>query len=177
MQCLLSRSLWLALYDGKNRVVMEKFLSNDLYFRPAQAEDAQAVYTLSLQLAQHIEAPTPKFTEKQFYERYVGPNAPMRLILAIADEFIAGLVSWTVTYELYSGDSRIYISDLVVDQSMRGRKLGQALMNEVMNWAYQRDITKLGWEVWYRNESAKAFYRDFGARRDEEAWPYILHLS
>ncbi len=152
-------------------------MTSDLYFRIPTADDFDAVLTLSNQLARHIEAPEPPLTPAQFVARYVGPEAPMRLRLAVIGERVVGLIAWTVTHELYSGDSRLYISDLIVDGTARGHGVGGALMAEVTAWARQRGIAKLGWEVWHRNTTAMAFYEGLGALRDREALSYVLELS
>lgn len=101
----------------------------------------------------------------------------MRLLLAIRENRVVGMVSWTLTYELYGADARVYVSDLSVDQSARGQGTGTALMAEVKAWARVHSISKLGWEVWYRNFGAKAFYEQLGATIDREAIPYVLALK
>ena len=151
-------------------------MGRNLLFRPAEASDFDAVRELSASLARHIEASPPAFTDAQFAARYVGPDAPMHLLLAIDGDGVRGLITWTVTYELYSGDARLYISDLVVAPDARGRGTGAALMAEVIRWARSRNIAKLGWEVWYRNETAMAFYEAMGASRDREALPYVIEV-
>ncbi|HEX9198614.1 MAG TPA: GNAT family N-acetyltransferase, partial [Acidobacteriaceae bacterium] len=105
------------------------------------------------------------------------PNAPMRLLLAVHDDRVVGLISWTLTHELYSADTRVYISDVSVDYAYRGQGIGTALMSEVTSWALAHKATQLGWEVWHRNLSAKAFYERFGASIDQEAIPYVLTLK
>ena len=50
-------------------------------------------------------------------------------------------------------------------------------MAEVKAWARAHGASKLGWEVWYRNFAAKAFYKRLGASIDEEAVPYSLVLT
>lgn len=148
-----------------------------LQFRAAEARDFEAVLDLAAQLALHIEAPIPQLTAGQFAARYLGTDPGMHLLLAVRDGEVAGMVSWTLTHELYSGESRVYISDLAVDHSSRGQGVGDALMAEVKAWARRHGAAKLGWEVWHRNESAKAFYARQGAQVDVEAIAYVLTLD
>ena len=101
----------------------------------------------------------------------------MRLLLAVQDCRIVGMISWTLTHELYSADTRVYISDMSVDHAARGQDIGAALMAEVQAWARSHDASKLGWEVWYRNFGAKTFYERLGASVDAEAIPYVLVLK
>ena len=101
----------------------------------------------------------------------------MRLLLAIRENRVVGMISWTLTHELYSADARVCISDLSVDHSARGQGIGTALMAEVKSWARVHNVSKLGWEVWHRNFAAKAFYEQLGAMIDQEAIPYVLALE
>jgi ribosomal protein S18 acetylase RimI-like enzyme len=148
-----------------------------LTFRYAAAADFAVVLELACQLASHIEADDPSLTVAQFERYYLSPHAPMRLVLAVQDNRVAGMISWTLTHELYSADTRVYISDVSVDRAARGQGIGAALMAEVKNWAGAHHASKLGWEVWHRNFTAKAFYEQLGASIDREAIPYVLPLK
>ena len=152
-------------------------MKNNLSFRRADTSDFYAVLNLASQLASHIEAEIPPLTIKQFETYYVNPDAPMHLLLAVLDDVVVGLISWTLTHELYSADTRAYISDVSVDRSARGQGVGAALMAQVKAWARIHNVSKLGWEVWHRNVDAKAFYEKLGASVDKEAIPYILTLE
>ena len=152
-------------------------MSHTLTFRFAAAADFAVVLELASQLASHIEAEAPPLTAAQFERYYVGPEAPMRLLLAVHGNRVLGMISWTLTHELYSADARVYISDVSVDYASRGQGIGTALMAEVVAWARASQASKLGWEVWHRNLSAKAFYERFGASIDQEAIPYVLALK
>ena len=152
-------------------------MKNNLSFRRADTSDFDAVLDLASQLASHIEAAIPPLTITQFETYYVNPDAPMHLLLAVLDDVVVGLISWTLTHELYSADTRVYISDVSVDRSARGQGVGAALMAQVKAWARIHHASKLGWEVWHHNVDAKAFYEKLGASVDKEAIPYILTLE
>lgn len=147
-----------------------------LTFRYAATQDFEAVLELASQLAIYIEAATPSLTVADFHTFYLGSHAPMRLLLAIRESRVVGMISWTLTHELYSANTRAYISDLAVDCSVRGQGVGVALMSEVKTWARANNVSKLGWEVWHKNVVAKKFYERLGASIDEEAIPYVLKL-
>ena len=152
-------------------------MREELNFRSATAEDYEAVLELACQLATHIEAKRPVLTRERFAAYYLDAGAPMRLLLALCGDRVVGMIAWTLTHELYSGDARVYISDVSVDRDARGRGVGAALMNEVKAWARANHAEKLGWEVWHKNSSAKAFYQRMGATIDDEAIPYVLELK
>jgi GNAT superfamily N-acetyltransferase len=145
--------------------------------RWAQPGDFETVRGLSAQLARHIEEDPPRLTPDSFRVSHLGPDAPMKLLLAEREGEVAGLVAWTVIHELYSGQAGLYISDLVVDQRARGQGVGQALMDAVKAWAKAAGVRKLGWDVWRPNTSAMAFYDSLGASADVDAAPYRLMLE
>jgi GNAT superfamily N-acetyltransferase len=152
-------------------------MEHEITFRYAVAADFAVVLELASQLAAQIEAPAPPMTAAQFETYYVSPHAPMHLLLAVKDSRVAGMISWTLTHELYSADTRVYISDVSIDRAARGQGIGAALMAEVKAWARAHNATKLGWEVWHRNFAARAFYERLGASVDEEAIAFGLALN
>jgi GNAT superfamily N-acetyltransferase len=151
-------------------------MRDKLTFRYATTADFAAVLELASQLARQIQAEVPLLTVAQFETYYLSPHAPMRLLLAVRARQVVGMISWTLTHELYSAEARVYISDVSVDHAARGQGIGAALMAEVKTWARAHGAAKLGWEIWHRNFVAKAFYERLGASVDEEAIPYILTL-
>jgi GNAT superfamily N-acetyltransferase len=147
-----------------------------LSFRWAQESDFAAIVDLASQLAEHIEAKAPSLSASRFGAHYVNPRSGMHLLLALHDGRPMGMISWVLTHELYSADTRVYISDLSVDRSARGQGIGAALMDQAKAWAAEHNASKLCWEVWHRNAEAKAFYAKMGASIDKEAIPYVLTL-
>jgi GNAT superfamily N-acetyltransferase len=152
-------------------------MTDNLVIRFAAHTDFEAVLHLACQLAKHIESEAPPLTFAQFERYYIGPHALMRLSLAVYEGRVVGMISWTLTHELYSAHARVYISDVSVDHTARGQGIGTALMAEVAAWARANHAAKLGWEVWHRNLSAKAFYEQLGATIDHEAIPYVLAIE
>ncbi|MBS1806154.1 MAG: GNAT family N-acetyltransferase [Acidobacteria bacterium] len=151
-------------------------MPEDLTYRFATEDDFAAVLDLASQLAKKIETAPPCLTPAQFSAQFAAEASPMHLLLAISENRVLGMISWTVTHELYSAETRVYISDLSVDHRWRGKGIGRALMSQVRGWAAAHGASKLGWEVWHRNNDAKAFYERMGASIDKEAVPYVLAL-
>jgi GNAT superfamily N-acetyltransferase len=101
-------------------------MKKGLTFRRAEVSDFEAVLDLAGQLASQIEEEMPPLTLAQFETYYLHPQAPMRLLLALHDDRVVGMISWTLTHELYSAHTRVYISDVSVDRTMRGQGVGAA---------------------------------------------------
>lgn len=56
----------------------------------------------------------------------------------------------------------IYIDDLCVDEDSRGKCIGTALYNYVLNYAKKQDCYNVTLNVWAFNEQALAFYQKIG---------------
>ena len=152
-------------------------MKGGLSFRWAEVSDFEVVLDLAAQLASSIEEKVPPLTAAQFEMYYVNPDAPMHLLLAVRDGGVVGMISWTLMHELYSADTRVYISDVSVDSSARGQGVGAGLMAQVSAWARSHNASKMGWEVWHRNFRAKTFYEKLGASINGESIPYVLELK
>lgn len=152
-------------------------MDGEIGCRWAEEADFDAVLRLSAQLARHIAEEPPALTAEAFAASHVGPAAPMKLLLAERGGQVVGLAAWTLVHELYSGDTGLYISDLVVDQAARGQGVGQVLMERVKVWARAAGVRKLGWDVWHANSSAMGFYTALGGEVNEEAVPYRMVLD
>jgi GNAT superfamily N-acetyltransferase len=151
-------------------------MSKAIWCRWAEEADFEAVCGLSVQLARHVDEAEPALSYEGLRASHVGPDAPMKLLLAERDGDVVGLAAWTVVHELFSGGPALFLSDLVVDRDARGQGVGHALMDGVKAWAVAAGVRKLGWDVWHANASAIAFYAGLGAGPDNEAVPYRLIL-
>jgi len=145
--------------------------------RWADAADFEPVLDLSSQLARHIEEGVPPLTSEAFCASHIGPEAPMKLLVAEKGGVVVGLAAWTLVHELYSAEAGLYLSDLAVDRAVRGQGVGKALIEGVKAWARDHGVRKLGWDVWHANHTAKRFYEAVGATRSEETHPYKLSLK
>ena len=60
--------------------------------------------------------------------------------------------------------STLYIDDLCVDESFRGKHVGRALYKYVCDWAREKGFYNITLHVWEGNDSAKAFYEAMGMK-------------
>ncbi len=56
----------------------------------------------------------------------------------------------------------LYIDDLCVDESARGRHVGSALYTHVLDYARERGFYNITLNVWTLNAGAESFYRKMG---------------
>ncbi len=67
-----------------------------------------------------------------------------------------------------SARNYIYIHQVSVEESQRGKGVGRALFNDVRAFAKRRDIRKIGLDYWVKNRSAKHIYEKLGFVLEKE---------
>ncbi|MGU3292144.1 N-acetyltransferase family protein [Williamsia sp. M5A3_1d] len=81
---------------------------------------------------------------------------------------VVGVAIWFVTYSTWTGHHGIWLEDLFVYESERGRGYGIALLVSLAAVCVDRGYTRLEWTVLDWNEPSIAFYRSLGARPMDE---------
>lgn len=81
---------------------------------------------------------------------------------------IVGIAVWFLTYSTWTGRHGIWLEDLHVDETQRGRGYGKALIAALAEVCVERAYTRLEWTVLDWNEPAVAFYRSIGAAPMDE---------
>jgi len=79
---------------------------------------------------------------------------------------IVGYVVYFFAYYTWFGKS-LYMDDLYVKDSFRGKGIGSSLINEVINFARKENCHKLRWQVSSWNKPAIGFYKKLGATIDD----------
>lgn len=81
---------------------------------------------------------------------------------------IVGIAIWFLTYSTWTGRHGIWLEDLFVDESERGRGYGKALIASLAGVCVERGYSRLEWTVLDWNAPSIAFYRSLGAVPMEE---------
>ena len=68
----------------------------------------------------------------------------------------------------------LFIDDLCVDQSMRGKHVGEALFDYVKQEAKKMGCYEVTLNVWAGNTPAEKFYEKMGMKTKERQMEYIL---
>ena len=63
-----------------------------------------------------------------------------------------------------NGRRELYIDDLCVEETCRGKHIGQTLYRHIQPWANQQGFDYITLHVWCFNESAEKFYRSLGMK-------------
>ena len=80
-----------------------------------------------------------------------------------------GLCLFFLTFSSWLGEPGLFVQDLYVGRSERGKGLGHRLLREAARWGRQRDATHLRLNVDRANATAKRFYENLDMEfRDTE---------
>ncbi|GAA4418409.1 GNAT family N-acetyltransferase [Nibrella viscosa] len=138
--------------------------------RPGTRADIPQVFELVMELAIYEKAPHEVTnTPEQMAEDGFGPN-PLFSLLVAEDTETDRLIGISLYYFRYSTwkSKRLYLEDIIVTESYRGRNIGRRLFDATIEAAKQTGCTGMMWQVLDWNEPAIGFYRQFGTRFDSE---------
>lgn len=139
--------------------------------RPATAADAPALHALIVELAVYEREPdavevTPEDLVKDGFGERPGFGA---FVVEDEENGVFGMALYYEKYSTWKGRC-LYLEDLVVTESQRGRGAGLALFKAVASVAATRGYRRMEWQVLEWNEPSIAFYRGLGADLDPTWW-------
>jgi GNAT superfamily N-acetyltransferase len=139
-----------------------------IIIRESVREDVPAMFELIKELALFEKAPEQVTnTIDQMYEDGFGENPIFGTIISEVDGKVVGMSLYYFRYSTWKG-KRLYLEDLIVSETMRGKGLGEKLLEATIAKARETSCTGLMWQVLDWNTAAINFYKKFGARFDEE---------
>ena len=139
-----------------------------IIIRESVREDVPAMFELIKELALYEKAPEQVTnTIEQMYVDGFGENPIFGTIVSEVDGLVVGMALYYFRYSTWKG-KRLYLEDLIVSETMRGKGLGEKLLEATIEQARKTACTGLMWQVLDWNEPAINFYKKFGARFDEE---------
>jgi len=144
--------------------------SNDeIRIRLASEEDAAAVHSLVLELAEAIgELDRVQSTVEEFRGALSGEYPAIYALLAEQDQESVGLAIFFLNLSTWRGKYGAYLQDIYVRPRLRGTGTGKKLLAQVAAWAIDRGADHLRLSVGTGNSEARAFYERVGIRCCEE---------
>lgn len=136
--------------------------------REGKQEDLSRVLELIKELAEYERAlhEVTNTVDRMMVDGF-GPNPVFQFYVAIEGEKIIGLSLYYYRYSTWKG-KRLYLEDIIVTQSERGRGIGKMLFDATMKRCLLENCTGMMWQVLDWNKSAIQFYKKFGTRFDSE---------
>lgn len=136
----------------------------DFAIREAQKEDMSQVLNLVQELADFEKEPNAvEVTLPDLEQHGFGKQPLYHCFVAENDQGIVGIALVYPRYSTWKGPV-IHLEDLIVTQSMRGKGVGSALLDEVVRYGKSLGVRRISWEVLDWNEPAITFYESKGAR-------------
>ena len=132
--------------------------------RKARKEDMGQVLDLIKALAVFEKEPDAvEVSIAYLQEKGFGKHPSFQCFVAEVDGSIEGIALVYMRFSTWKGEV-LHLEDLIVNQNMRGRGLGEALLNEVVKYGFGLGVKRISWEVLDWNTPAIEFYEKKGAK-------------
>jgi GNAT superfamily N-acetyltransferase len=137
--------------------------------RLAERTDVPTILALIKELAEYERAPNEVVaTEGQLREVLFGPRPAAEVLLGEEAGQPVCFALFFHNFSTWMGRRGLYLEDLFVRPTVRGKGYGKALLVRLAQIAKERDCGRMEWAVLDWNEPAIQFYRKLGARPNEE---------
>jgi GNAT superfamily N-acetyltransferase len=145
---------------------LEKQLTPDMNLRIAVKEDCPRLLDLVHELALFEKAPEEvTVTLNEFEEAGFGNKPVWKAFVVEADGVIVGFALYYIRYSTWKG-CRMYLEDLIVTESWRGKRVGKLLFDRLIQEARELGFNGMTWQVLDWNEPAINFYKKYEAAID-----------
>jgi GNAT superfamily N-acetyltransferase len=141
------------------------------HVRPAVPSDAPTILQFIRELADyekltHEVSATEDQVAAAFFPSSGTPAA--ECLLAFVDGQPAGFAVFFPNFSTFLAKQGLFLEDLFVRPSLRGRGIGKALLREFARTAVRRGCGRAEWIVLDWNQPAISFYESFGASHLKE---------
>lgn len=131
--------------------------------RPANETDVHAIFRLINELAIfEKEADAVIVTPEMLRKDGFGEQPKFHCFIAETDEEVLGMALVYMRYSTWKGEV-LHLEDLIVSEKARGKGIGGALLQKVIQYGHELGVKRIGWEVLDWNTPAIDFYEHIGA--------------
>lgn len=136
-----------------------------LVIRDAQPSDVGTILSLIRGLAEYERDPHAVVaTEDDLLRDGFNPDPKFHCVIAEWSGEAVGFALFFYNYSTWHGRAGIYLEDLFVEPSHRGKGIGKALFRYLGQRCRDEGLTRLVWQVLKWNTPAIDFYNSLGAR-------------
>ena len=144
-------------------------IKTDFEIRQAEEDDVPEILVLIKALAEYEHlADEVVVTEELLKITLFGINSPAEVQIAYNKNQTLGFALYFRTFSTFLGRPGIYLEDLYVRESVRGKGVGEALLRRTAQRAREIGGGRLEWSVLNWNEPAINFYQKMGASSLDE---------
>ena len=132
--------------------------------RPAEPADVGHIHSMIVELAvfeklEHMVVAT----EELLHENLFGDRPPCEAIVGEENGEVVAFALFFHNFSTFLTKKGLYLEDLYVRQSHRGKGYGTQLLSRLAQIAVERNCGRFEWSVLDWNEPAIGFYRTMGA--------------
>ena len=136
--------------------------------RKGTPADVEPALRLIKELAEYEKAPEQVInTVEQMLKDGFGEKPIFDLLVAETNDNIVGIAIYFIKYSTWKGKC-LYLDDIVVQESLRGKGIGRKLFDAVAAEAKLQNCQHLQWQVLNWNEPAINFYKKYDTVFDDE---------
>ena len=133
----------------------------NITLRRAKKEDCTRLLELVHELAIFERAPQEvTVTLQEFEDAGFGETPVWKAFVAESDGIIIGFALYYIRYSTWKG-CRMYLEDLIVTESMRGKGAGKLLFERLFLEAKELGVSGMVWQVLDWNGPAIDFYKKY----------------
>jgi len=149
--------------------------NSEFKIRKATIQDVSEILKLIKELADYEDLLDKVITsEEQLKETLFGIKSNAKVILAVENKRVLGFALYFFSFSTFLGRPGIYLEDLFVRESERGRGIGKALLSNISRRVMEVGGGRLDWSVLNWNKKAIDFYKKIGANSLNEWTMYRL---
>lgn len=138
--------------------------------RRARVEDCERLMELIHELAIYEKAPDEvTVSMEHFIESGFGKQPVWWAFVAEENGLVIGFAMYYIRYSTWKGQ-RMYLEDLVVTESMRGKGVGKLLFDALLEEAKAKNYSGIAWQVLEWNAPAINFYKKYDAVKFDPEW-------
>ncbi len=116
-------------------------------------------------------------TEQDLLNHGFSQNHTFTAVVAKQNKKLQGYLVYYLIPFTYDLKPTLFIKELYINKSSRGKSIGKELMQFTINDAKEKGCGRMKWDVLSDNIKAQSFYKSFGAKYDERWQGYVLKVS
>lgn len=131
--------------------------------RNANINDSATILGFIKELAEYENMSNDVVATEDLIKQNIFEKKLAEVIIAEFDNKPVGFALFFHNFSTFLGKSGIYLEDLYVQPTMRGKNIGKALLSSLAKIALDRDCGRLEWSCLNWNEPSIKFYKSQGA--------------
>lgn len=132
--------------------------------RTAEPDDTALIYRFIIELAEYEKLAHKVVATEEILYQSLFIKKQAEVLIAQEQDRPVGFALFFHNFSTFYGKANLYLEDLYVAPSCRGKGYGKALLNCLAKIAVDRDCERLDWWCLDWNEPSIEFYKSLGAR-------------